>query len=438
VRRIVAAFAVVLALGTTILMLPPASATGDWTAPVVAFFTAVSAFTGTGLVVVDTGTYWSGLGQLVILGLVMIGGVGVMASTAAVLVARGRRPDLHSRLMISGMAGGTLGQARTIVIRTVAFAAIVIIAGAATLAALVWSRDPDDVLGAAWWALFHAASAFNNAGFDLNGGFSGMIPFASDAAVLLVLMTLMFVGSIGIVVCADLWQARATRRTSVETRLVVTTTVVLVGLGWLGLLAFEWDNLRTLGALGLVDRVLNAAFASVSARSTGMNTLDVGALRPESLTLTTALMFIGGAVGSTAGGIRVNTLAVLAIVVAETLRRHREPVALGRRLGPGTVNAAITVTAIGALVVVGGVLLVELLSMVPVAELGTIAFETVSAFGTVGLSTGVTPSLGDAAQLALAACMLVGRLSILGLAIVFAHGFAAPDARPPRGSIHVA
>jgi trk system potassium uptake protein TrkH len=431
-------FLAVLLLATAMLILPWASASGVWTSPLDAFFTATSAFTGTGLVVVDTATYWSGLGQAVILVLIMLGGIGVMAGTAIVLVVIGRRADLRSRLIIREGSGGRVGETRSIVIRTVRFTVAVTVVGAVVVTVLTWLRAPGDPLVAAWWGLFHAASAFNNAGFDLVAGSRGMTAYASDPVMLLALMALMLIGSLGLVVCADLWQARATRRVSLETRIVIMTTGVLIVVGAIVMLLVEWDNAGTIGALRPVDRPVNALFASISARSTGMTTLDLDRLRPESLTLLTFLMFIGGAVGSTAGGIRVTTLAVLAIVAGSTLRRRSEPTALGARLGPHTVHAAVTVTLISVSVVVVGVLLLQYATSAPASERAAIAFDTVSAFSTTGLSVGSIGALEDPAQIVLTGCMLLGRLSILWLAIVFSQGPARSDVRRPRGSIHVA
>jgi trk system potassium uptake protein TrkH len=436
--RALGIFLLVLSLGTVLLTLPWASASGAWTAPLDAFFTAASAFTGTGLVVVDTGTYWSGLGQTVILVLIVLGGIGVMASTAVVLVVIGRRADLRSRLMIRDGSGGQVGDTRSIVMRTIRFTVSLTAAGAVVLTALAWLRAPDDPASAAWWGLFHAASSFNNAGFDLTAGSRGMAPYASDPAMLAALMGLMLVGSLGLVVCADLWQWRQTRHLSLGTRIVIATTSVLIVLGMIGLLLVEWDNPQTLGTLDPVDRPVNALFTSISARSTGMSTLDIGGLRPESLTLVTFLMFIGGAVGSTAGGIRVSTLAVLAIVTFSTLRRRSEPAAFGARLGSHTIHAAITVTLISVTVVVLGVLLLQSATRAPAAARGAIAFDTVSAFSTTGLSVGDIGALDEPARIVLTGCMLLGRLSILWLAIVFSRGPAHSDVRKPRGSIDVA
>ncbi|MFN8620577.1 MAG: potassium transporter TrkG [Chloroflexota bacterium] len=434
-RRLLILFFALLAVGSVALMLPPMSATGAWTDPLTAFFTATSALTGTGLTVVSTPAAWSLAGQAVIMALVMVGGIGVMAGTVMVLVVLGRRADLRSRLMVGATSGAGAGDARSIVIGTARVVTIITLLGACVLAVLFFVHGGLDVGGAAWWGLFFSASAVNNAGFDLTG--QSLIPYASDLDIVAVVSVLMLLGSLGVLALVEPFRTRRWDGLSVETRLVLVGSGVLVVAGALLFALIEWDNPATLGPLDPVARGFNSLFASISARSTGFNTVDIASLRPETQGLTMALMFVGGAVGSTAGGIRVNVLVVLVIVVVSMLQRHREPQAMGRRLEPRVVYYAITVTGIGLAIVGAAVFLMQLVVDSPSpAERSLIGFEVVSAFGTAGLSNGLT--LGTAGQIGLILCMLLGRLSVLALAILFAGQLRARGGRPPRGIMRVA
>lgn len=439
ITRLLIVFTVILLAGTLVLALPVSRTGGAWTDALTAFFTATSALTGAGFVVVDTGTYWSWFGQLVILALFWIGGVGVMASTSLVLIAFGRRADLRSRLMLSGTSGVPLAEGRAVVVRTVLYVAIATAAGGVVLAILFFARGGLGPMEAAWWGLFHAASAFTNAGFDITGGMQSLVPFAGDLPLVLVVIVLMFAGSLGLVAVTEAWQVRRWEALSVETRLVLLLSVGLALAGALSIALSEWTNPATLGPMGTAEKAANALFFSVTARSTGLTTLDVSAMRPESLSVTTGLMFVGGTVGSPTGGVRVNTIAVLLVVVLSVLRRRREPAALGRRLEARTVYLALTVVALAIAAVSLGSLLTQLV-LGPEADAarGQIDFEVVSVLGTVGLSTGLTAGLEPAGQLLMIAFMLFGRLSILALAVLFARGISTRGGRPPRAIMRVA
>jgi trk system potassium uptake protein TrkH len=405
-------FLVAIAIGTALLTLPLASATGRWTGLLTALFTATSAVCVTGLVVVDTATHWSPFGQFVILGLIQVGGFGFMTgSTLLLLLLVGRRSALHDRIVAQESAGARdLGSVRLVLRRVAMFSLFAEAAGTMvlTLAFVLRLEDPGK---AAWYGLFHAVSAFNNAGFDLMGDFASLNGFAREPAVFVPIGILIFIGGLGVAIISDVLRKRRWTRFALETKLVLVMTAVLVGGGMVALLAFEWGNPATLGALPPAQRPLNALFESVSFRTAGMSTIPMGELTDPSLLTAIGLMFIGGASGSTAGGIKVTTFAILLFAILSTVRGRADTEAFGRRVPAEVVSRALAVALLAVAVVFGSTLALEVAGAH--ADTLKVAFEVVSAFGTVGHTAGLTPHLPDAALGILIVAMFVGRLGPL-------------------------
>ena len=257
-------FLALIGIGTILLVLPVAAASGAWTSPLTALFTATSAVCVTGLVVVDTATYWSPFGQVVILGLVQVGGFGFMTgSTLLLLLLVGRRTSLSSRIVAQESAGAQdLGSVRLVLRRVAVFSLIAEGIGTVVLFVAFLARY-GDVAKAGWHGLFHSVSAFNNAGFDLMGGFASLTGFADDPFVYLPIGFLIFLGGLGVAIVADVLVKRRWMRLALETKLVLAMTAVLVVGGAAALLAFEWQNPATLGSLPPPQRALNALFESV-------------------------------------------------------------------------------------------------------------------------------------------------------------------------------
>lgn len=415
---LIVGFAVMIAIGTLVLSLPISSADGGWTDPVVALFTATSAVCVTGLVVVDTGTYWSPFGHAVILMLIQAGGFGFMTgSTLLLFLMVGRRTGLRDRVLVQASTGvPDLGSVGHLVRRVAVFTAISELLGAVllTVAFLGHGRD---VFDAAWLGLFHSISAFNNAGFDLMGDFRSLTDLAGDVLVLGVVGILIVLGGLGFAILGDALGKRRWSRFALETKLVLATTAVLlfggaVVIGWL-----EWDNPATLAAIPLEQRPMNALFESATLRTAGFSALPTDQLRDASLFVVMALMFIGGASGSTAGGIKVSTFGVLLIAIVSSARGDPSATAFGRRIPHAVVYRALSVALLSiAFVFVVG-FGVELATGAPFIG---VLFEAVSAVGTVGASTGITPDLPDAARLLVAFAMFAGRLGPLTLVIALA------------------
>lgn len=383
-----------------------------------ALFTATSAVCVTGLVVVDTGTYWSPVGQAIILGLIQIGGFGFMtSSTFLLLVLARRRTTLRDRVLVQESLGVRhLGESTSLLKRVAIFTVVVEAIGMAFLVGHQLVRD-GPAWSDLWWGVFHSISAFNNAGFDLTGGYASLVPYQRDWLVLSVIGALILFGGIGYAVVADVVAVRRWSRMALETKVVITTTAALLLIGGAAIGVIEWSNPATLGSLPEGDRVLNAAFHSISPRTAGFNTLNMGAMLDQTLVVTMALMFIGGASGSTAGGIKVNTFSVLGIAIASSVRGRPSAEAYGRRIPHAVVYRALSVALLFIAFAFGVALTLQALVDAPFLDT---TFETVSALGTVGLTTGITPSLSDPALVVIAAAMFVGRLGPLTLVLALA------------------
>jgi len=271
---------------------------------------------------------------------------------------------------------------------------------------------------AAWSGLFHSVSAFNNAGFSIH--VDGLVRYATDGFILLPVMSAIIIGGIGFPVLNDLRRRWSDpRHWSLHTKLTLSGTAVLLVGGFMAVLLFEWSNPGTLGPMAWADKLLSAAFVSVSARTAGFNALDIGALTHESWALHYFLMFIGGGSAGTAGGVKVGTVAILALLVIAEIRGRADTEAFGRRVGSSAQRQAITVLVLGSAMVVLGTLVILRDTDIPTDQ---VIFEVISAFGTVGLSTGITADLPETSQLMLTLLMYVGRVGTITLAASLALG----------------
>lgn len=434
-RLVPLAFLLVIALGTALLMLPIARA-GDGGAPfVIALFTATSALCVTGLIVTDTATYWTAFGHVVILVLVQVGGFGIMSAATLLSMLVTRRLRLSARLTAQAESRAlALGDVAAVLRLVAAVALIAQAAITATLALrlrLTHGQPWDDAL---WNGLFHAISAFNNAGFSTWS--EGMARFALDPVMLLPLMLGVLLGGTGMPVIHDIRRApRQPRRWSLHTKLTLAGSALLLPLGWGATLLYEWDNPATLGALDPAMRVLHSGFHAVMTRSGGFNTVDVGQMTDQTLGVTSALMLIGGGSAGTAGGIKITTFVIMLLLILAEVRGEPDSVAFGRRVSPEVQRQAVTVVLLAVGMVGLGTLL--LLSLAEV-HLRDAMFEVVSAFATVGLSTGITGQLPPSGQLLLVVLMFVGRVGTITVATALAlrgrrNPFRYPEERPIVG-----
>lgn len=412
-RIIAGAFGAAVAVGTGLLSLPIATAGPGRADFLTALFHATSAVCVTGLVTVDTGTYWSGFGQAVILLCIQVGGLGIMTLATLLALVLSGRLGLRARLIAQAETKAlSPADVRRVVTRVVLFS-LATEAVVATVLAVRFAFSYDESLPAALYdGVFHAVSAFNNAGFSPYQ--DSLIGFAGDPWISLPIAAAVILGGLGFPVVFEL--ARNWRRPqswSVLTRITVVVTILLVVLGWAGMLLFEGRNPDTLGGLEPGERPLAAFVAGVMPRTAGFNNLDVAAFAPETLLFTDALMFIGGGSAGTAGGIKVTTFGLLAYVLWAEMRGDPD-VEVGRRRVPGTnQRQALAIALLGV-----GLVAVATFLMMALSDfaLDRVLFEVISAFATVGLSTGITADLPAPAQVLLVLLMYVGRIGPLTLA----------------------
>lgn len=412
---LVVGFALLIAAGTALLVLPVSAADGTWTSPIDALFIATSAVCVTGLVVVDTATHWSPFGQVVILALIQAGGFGFMTgSTLLLFLLVGRRTGLRDRILAQASTGvADLGSVTRVIRNVALFTVMAEGLGAIALTAAFLDRY-GELDRALWHGVFHAVSAFNNAGFDLMGEFRSLSAFADDPAVLIPVALLIVFGGLGYAIVGDALGKRTWPRFALETKLVLVTTAVLILVGTTAIAVFEWTNPATLGSMPEPQRLLNALFESITLRTAGFSALPTGELAVASLFVVMALMFIGGASGSTAGGIKVNTFSILLFTIISTARGRPSAEAFGRRVPHLLIYRALSVALLSIAATFVFALGLQLLAGASFVE---VLFEAVSAVGTVGASTGITSELPDAARLWLVPAMFAGRLGPLTLVL---------------------
>lgn len=427
---LVLGFAGLILSGVALLMTPYASKSGDSLRFVDALFTATSAVCVTGLVVVDTGTYFSVFGQSVILLLIQIGGLGVMTVATLVAVLSGKKINLKERLLIQEATNqlDLAGVVRLTLYIIRATLLVELVGG--TILALRWFQDFG--LKGIYFGYWHAVSAFCNAGFDLFGEYRSITGYVGDLTVNGVIASLIVVGGIGFPVVADLWNCRQTRRFSLHTKVVLTTTVLLIVLGAGFIFVAEYGNAKTLSDLPPADKVMASLFQSVTARTAGYNTVDIGLLREGTLLATIFLMFVGASPSSMGGGVKTSTAAILFISLVGSVTGKRDPLAFGRQIPQQTVYKAFTIVTISVMLIS---LVTLTLSFTEAAPIFSLLFEVTSAFGTVGLSTGITPKLSDAGKVLITLTMFAGRVGTLTLLMALALRPRKERLKYPEGKI---
>jgi trk system potassium uptake protein len=413
-RLLPIAFLIAIAVSTGLLLLPAARADPEGTTTLVtAMFTATSATCVTGLIVVDT-THWSDFGHAVIIGSVHVGGFGIMTAATLLALLVARRLGVRTRLLAT-TEGRSLDMAnvRGVLVRVgliqVGFEAAV----AVPITLRWWLAYGQGFEEALWNGVFHGISAFNNGGFSLFT--TSMEAYVGDGWITVPIALGVIAGSLGFPVLIELGrQFGRPRHWSLHAQLTAFGSAVLLAVGFVALLVFEWRNPATLGPLNVVDKTLAAFFNGAMPRSGGFHTVDFAAMHTESIAITNALMFIGGGSASTAGGIKVATFFLLGFVIWSEIRGEPDVVIGRRRIANPAQREALSVALLGLALVAAGTLLVELLA--EGFRFEHIIFDVISAFATVGLSTGVTMGSPEPAQLVLAALMFVGRVGPVVLA----------------------
>lgn len=417
IRLVPSLFALAILFGTVLLSLPFATADGARAPLLTALFTTTSAIAVTGLVVVDTGSYWSPFGQVVILLMFQIGGLGIMTAATLLGLLAGRGFGLHDRLATQVERGRLERGDALSVLKLVLGVTIAVEAVIALVLTLRMAAAYDMSLGAALWnGVFHSVSAFNNAGFSTHA--DSVMGYQSDPLILVPIMAAITLGAIGFPVMQDLRDKRLDwHRWSLHSKVTVWGSAGLLVAGFAAILAMEWSNAATLGPMALGDKLLNAAFHSVMPRTAGFNSLDVGAFRESTLMVNYLLMFIGGGSAGTAGGIKVTTFVVLFAILLAEVQGRRDVGLFGRRFGHEVERQALTVTVLSAALVFSATTYIVAITGLP---LGEVVFECISAFATVGMSTGITAELPPSAQIVIAALMFIGRVGTITFATALA------------------
>ena len=410
-------FAFLIAVGTLLLLLPFANTSGEVTPFMDALFTATSAVTVTGLVVVDTPTYWSFSGQLIIMVLIFAGGLGIMTSATLFLIIIGQRITLANRLLMRESLGvHQLGGLIRLTLRIVLVVVSIQLIGFLILLLSLMGEYP--LSTALWQSAFHAVSGFNNAGFVIFPDSQSLDAFWRDYTFLVPMTILIILGTLSFSVLLDIFGYRRFNRYTLDTKLVVVVTTLLLLLGGVVIFAAEYANPATFGPMPVVDKVLTAFFHSASGRTAGFTTVDFGDMEQHSNFFITGLMFIGGASASTAGGIKVNTIAVLMAAVLSSIAGKTHATAFGREVAQPQIYRALTVLVLGLAMVFAVSFFLTITEGLPLIQ---ILFETVSAFATVGLSTGITQELSPVGRLIIILTMYLGRIGPLTLALVLAQ-----------------
>ncbi len=436
-QLVVALFALIIVAGTILLALPIARAgSGTGGAPLhTALFTATSAVCVTGLIVVDTAAYWSAFGEVLILLLIQVGGFGIMTLASLLALFVYRNLGVWGRVLAQAETKALdLGDVRRILVGVAAFSLAFEAVAALSLSVKLVSSYGESAARAVYLGIFHAVSAFNNAGFSLYE--DNLIGFASDWWFILTVGLAVIAGGLGFPVLLELRSRRGRRaRWSLHTKLTLLMTGLLLALGTAMVLALEWTNPATLGQLSTPNKLLAGFFQGLVPRTAGFNSLDYGAMRETTWLGTMILMFIGGGSASTAGGVKVTTIALLGAMVYAEARGEPTVELMGRRI-PGTAQRqALAVVAAGVVAVVAGAFFIMAMSK---GDLAPSLFETISAFGTVGLSTGITNDISPGGRLILIGLMFAGRVGpiTLGAALAMREHrrlYRLPEERPIVG-----
>ena len=434
-RIIALGFAIMILIGSALLMLPIASRSGEPAAFMTALFTATSASCVTGLVLADTYTCWTLFGQGVILVLIQIGGLGFMTIATFFSLLLRRRIGLREREIMTesingGQIGGIVRRMKNILKRTA------VIEGVGAILLAVRFIPEFGTWKGIYFSIFHAVSAFCNAGFDLMGeygAYSSFVPFSNDAYTCLVLIALIVIGGIGFLVWDDVIEYRFKfRRYHFGTKIVLITTAVLILVPTVMFLILEWNN--TLEGMPVWQKIVNALFDAVTPRTAGFNTTDTGMLADASKLLTIMLMFVGGSPGSTAGGIKTTTLVVIAVSTISGVMRKQSAGFLGRRFEKDALQRAAAVLFTNMSLALTGAFLISAVQDLPFLD---ILFEVFSAISTVGMTTGITRELSAFSCLVIIFLMYCGRVGSVSFATALLEKKSRPKVVYPEENIMI-
>lgn len=434
VRSLPLAFLAVIIVGAGLLMLPASRMDPGSELVMPALFTSVSAVCVTGLITVDTATFWTPFGQAVILGLIQAGGFGIM--TLATLLALLVRKSIGLRgQLVAQSETHTLnfGDVRAVLLRVAKIMVAVESVTAVVLSGRFWMAYDQNPATALWHGTFHAISAFNNAGFSLFS--DNLIGLADDPWIITPICLAIIAGGLGFPVIIQLFRGSTPRNWNIHMRLTIYGTLLLLVAGIAMFAAFEWNRDETLGQLSLTGKILGSVAGGVFPRTAGFNSIDYGVASPETLMATNILMFIGGGSAGTAGGIKITTFLVLGFSIWNEVRGREEVTIAHRSVSSSSQRQALSVALLGVAAVVAGTMLLLLFTDY---SLEKVLFESISAFATVGMSTGITYHLPPSAEWVLMALMFTGRIGTVTVASALALAarprlYRLPEERPIIG-----
>ena len=433
-KILVLGFSFIILIGAFLLTLPAATVDGKGLPWLDALFTATSATCVTGLVVVDTGTTFTLFGQLVILALIQIGGLGFMTFATLFALILGKRISLKERLLIKESLNNlSIDGVVRLVKRILIFTAVIELIGGILLA-IRFSFDMP-LPKAIYFGFFHAISNFNNAGFDLMGDFRSLTGYVDDPLVTLVVCTLITLGGIGFIVMNEVYEYRQTRRFSLHTKIVFVMSSILVVFGTILIFILEYHNPKTLQPLSPLGKFLASLYQAVTPRTAGSNTLNIPDLTQPTLFLIIFLMFIGASPGSTGGGIKTTTFATLLGAVWSNIKGKEDVIFFRNRILYDTIYKALTVTVSGLFVVMMITMLLTITE--PNKDFLMILFEATSAFATVGLSMGLTPELSPVGKILIILTMFAGKVGPLTIAYAVTLHRKPDPFKFPKGKIMI-
>ena len=430
-RVLALGFGSLILLGTILLNLPIATHNGESIGFINALFTSASAVCVTGLVVVNTGEFWSLFGQITIILLIQMGGLGFMTMATVGALAIGKKITLKERLVIKEQLNqetmsGLVKLTKYVILSTLAIEG---------LGAILLSTRFIPIYGnvkGIWFSIFHSISAFCNAGFDITG--DSMVQFVGDFTINVTISALIILGGLGFSVYIDISKNKKFKKLHLHSKLVLTITGFLLLIGMLVFILTEFNNPLTLGSLNIFEKILSSLFQSVVPRTAGFNSVNIGSLYDTTVFFMIILMFIGGSPGSTAGGIKTTTFGTLMLTTIGVIRGNRDVVAYRRRIGEDVINRSLAIVTVSIILII---IVSFILTVTEAATFLDVLFETTSAFATVGLTRGITPNLTDFGKIIIILTMYAGRVGPLTMAFAFAQKNKRSNFRYSEGNIIV-
>ncbi|MDO4288920.1 MAG: potassium transporter TrkG [Eubacterium sp.] len=425
-------FALVILAGALLLNLPISSATGYSPGFLNCLFTATSSVCVTGLIVVDTGTYWSVFGQIVIILLIQIGGLGFMSLMTIIFVIAGRKITIKDRLLLQSSVNSDRVEGIVKFTKYIVGSSFLVEGIGAVLLSWVFVPQYGLVKGI-YFGVWHSISSFCNAGFDLIGGYRSFEPYVNNGLLNITVCALIVFGGLGFAVTSELWNFKRGRRLSIHTKLVLLTTGILIFGGALLFFLFEHNNPETMGNLPWYGKLYASFYQAITPRTAGSNTISQTGMTAPSTLLTMALMFIGGSPGSTAGGIKVTALALSVTALYSVLMGKKEVTCFRRTIPVATLKRALCIFFIGVFIVF--TMLMLLMVFEPRVNFESLMFEVFSAYGTVGLTRSLTGSLHNASKIVLMIGMFIGRVGPMTIAFVLSR--TERRERENKGEFHL-